>query len=238
MKLEINLEVISAICVGSTADVQGIGVDKATARDEEGKLMIPGSTLKGRIRWECERIGRALGLEICNPPRPDNMCPHFWARKNEKTDRFCILCEIFGAPGRRSPLKFKDAILLKDERLRDTPVLQAGKSVNERRSFDAQIRPGVSISRSRRTAFSQRLFFVETSTPNAHFRFKAEIEGHLPSERHRGFLLAGIRALSFVGGGRSRGLGWVRTEECFLDGRKIGENEWKQFLKPFEEVTK
>jgi CRISPR/Cas system CSM-associated protein Csm3 (group 7 of RAMP superfamily) len=61
VEAKIEWEVVSAICIGSTADVQGIGVDKATARFVNGSLIIPGSALKGRIRWECERIAHALG---------------------------------------------------------------------------------------------------------------------------------------------------------------------------------
>ncbi|MCS6861051.1 MAG: RAMP superfamily CRISPR-associated protein [Abditibacteriales bacterium] len=237
MKLEIELEVLSAVCVGSTADAQGIGVDKATARDADGKLIIPGSTLKGRIRWECERIARALGWEVCDAPQTDNMCPYFWHHRGVSDDKYCIICETFGGSARHAALWFGDAALADDVRLRNTPVLQRGKSVSERRPFDAQIRPGVSISRARRAAFSERLFFTETSAPNARFRFRALIEGDPPSHKHRALLLAGVRALSLVGGGRSRGLGWVRVARGVLDGDELTDTRWKELLKPLEEVT-
>jgi CRISPR/Cas system CSM-associated protein Csm3 (group 7 of RAMP superfamily) len=237
VKLVIELEALSAVCVGSTADVQGIGVDKATARDADSKLIIPGSTLKGRIRWECERIARALGYELCDAPQTDNMCPYYWHHRGVCDDRYCLICETFGGSARHAALWFGDATLADDERLRNTPVLQRGKSVNERRPFDAQVRPGVSISRARRAAFSERLFFTETSAPNARFRFCAVIEGKPPSDKHRALLLAGVRSLSLVGGGRSRGLGWVRVARCALDGDELTEARWKELLKPLEEVT-
>jgi len=237
MKLEIELETLSALCVGSTADVQGIGVDKATARDADGKLIVPGSTLKGRIRWECERIARALDWEICNAPQPDNMCPYFWHHRGVSDDRYCLVCETFGSSRRPAALWFGDAILGDDERLRNTPVWQPQKSANERRPFDAQIRPGVSVSRTRRAAFSERLFFTETSVPNARFRFCAVIEGEPPSDKHRALLMAGVRSLSLVGSGRSRGLGWVRVARCVLDGDEVTEARWKELLKPLEKVT-
>lgn len=238
MRLEIELETLSAVCVGSTADVQGIGVDKATARDADAKLIIPGSTLKGRIRWECERIARALGWQVCNAPQPDNMCPYF-GQQHGWSEEWCIVCETFGASRRRSALWFGDAALVDDERLRNTPVWQSCKSANERRPFDAQVRSGVSISRARRAAFSERLFFTETSAPNARFRFCAVIEGHPPSAQHHALLLAGVRSLSLVGGGRSRGLGRVRVAECKLDGEPLNDERWKELLKPLEaeEVT-
>jgi CRISPR/Cas system CSM-associated protein Csm3 (group 7 of RAMP superfamily) len=236
MRLVIELEVVSALCVGSTADVQGIGVDKATARDADGKLIIPGSTLKGRIRWECERIARALDWEICNSPQPDNMCPYFWQHRGVSNDRYCLVCETFGSSRRPAALMFCDAKLADDERLRNTPVLQVKKSASERRPFDAQIRPSVSISRARRAAFSERLFFMETSVPNARYRFCAVVEGKPPSDKHRALLMAGVRSLSLVGGGRSRGLGWVRVARCVLDGDEVTEERWNELLKPLKEV--
>lgn len=236
VKLEIELEVLSAICVGSTADVQGIGVDKATARDGEGKLIIPGSTLKGRIRWECERIARRLGFEICNAPRTDEMCPYCWHHQGVKDDRYCFVCQTFGGSGHPANLYFGDATLAGNSRLRDTAVLQRGKRVIERRPFDAQIRSGVSISRVRRTALSERLFFTETSAPNARYHFCTVIEGHPLTTQHRALLLAGVRSLSLVGGGRSRGLGWVRVVRCFLDGEELTEIRWREVLNPLEEV--
>lgn len=235
MKLEIDLEVVSALCVGSTADAQGIGVDKVTARGGDGKLIIPGSTLKGRLRWECERIARALGWSVCHAPRPDTMCPYDLPLQD---GRLCIVCEIFGASGQRSPLWFDDAALQLGEDLQNTPLGKSQQSPHARRAFDAQIRPGVSISRRRRAAFSQRLFFTETSAPNARFLFRACIEGDLPSARHRALLLAGVRMLSFVGGGRSRGLGWVRVATCRIDGREVAADHWPALLQPLQEGGK
>jgi CRISPR/Cas system CSM-associated protein Csm3 (group 7 of RAMP superfamily) len=237
VKLEIDLEVVSALCVGSTADAQGIGVDKVTARDTEGKLIIPGSTLKGRLRWDCERIARALGWPVCRAPQPDNMCPYVLPLRDGRAS-FCIVCEVFGAPGHRSPLWFDDAGLLLREELHHTPVGKFRESLQDRRTFDAQIRPSVSISRRRRAAFSKRLFFTETSAPNARFLFRACIEGDLPSDRHRALLLAGVRMLSFIGGGRSRGLGWVRVAACRIDGREVAADHWPALLQPLQEVGK
>ena len=164
MEVKIEWEVVSAICIGSTADVQGIGVDKATARHADGTLIIPGITLKGRIRWECERIARALGWEVCDAPLPASMCPYFWRDRRElPEDHFCDLCKMFGSSGKPSALWFGDATLKEDEEMRK--ILHGKKSVAEHRPFDAQIRPGVSLSRARRTALSERLFFYRDQRP-------------------------------------------------------------------------
>lgn len=233
MRIEVEIEALSAICVGSTADVQTLGVDKATARDGDQKLIIPGSSLKGVLRWECERIARALGWEVCEPPSPEDMCPYYWYRRGVRGERFCDVCLIFGTASRPSPLTFSDAVL-KEERFSGTPIVEPGREVDERRSYDSQVRPGVSISRTRRVAFGERLFFTETSAPNARFKFVSVIEGEDLEPRRKALLLAGVRSLSLVGGGRSRGLGWVRVARCVLDGREVKEGMWEELLRPLE----
>lgn len=220
LNLTVEWESTSALCIGSTADAQGLGVDKATARDSQGQLIIPASTLKGRLRHECERIARAFGEWVCDSPRARQMCPG-----THPQGGYCIVCEIFGSPGLRSPLDFSNAVL------KTALPVKANDSVNQHRRFDAQVRPGVSLSRARRAAFSERLFFVETTAPNTGFRFEARIEGEVPGAKHRALLLAGLRNLSLVGGGKSRGLGWGHVVRWVLDGQELPEARLVSLLK-------
>jgi len=225
--LQVEWQAATAFCIGSTADAQGLGVDKATARDRQGRLIIPASTFKGRLRHECEKIARALGETVCDSPHPDRMCPHYGPLAGE----FCLVCQLFGSPWRRSALDFSDGRLT-------TPLpMQSGEPLSQRRRFDAQVRPGVSISRARRAAFSERLFFTETSAPNADFRFQVEISGQLPDSdgpRLRALLLAGLRSLSLIGGGRSRGLGWGRVVQWTLNGEELPWDRLGEWLKEMD----
>ncbi|MBI4494829.1 MAG: CRISPR-associated protein Csm3 [Chloroflexi bacterium] len=214
MQVQIRVEWLSesALSVGSTADAQGLGVDKATARDNRGRLLIPASSIKGRLRHECERIERTLGGFVCLPPRAEQMCP-----LAHPQGQCCAVCEIFGSPWRPAPLRLSDGTLL----LASLP--EPIRTERELRPFDAQVRPGVSLSRARRAALGERLFFIETSAPNAGFRFQVTLEGELPSTRHRALLLAGLRCLSLLGGGKSRGLGWGRVVRWTVDGVEADE---------------
>lgn len=222
LHLKVEWQADTAFCIGSTADAQGLGVDKATARNREGQLVIPASTFKGRLRHECEKIARALGEEVCNSPQPDRMCPHH----GPLAGNFCVVCQLFGSPWQRSALDFSDAHFITE--------LPAGGSLSRRRRFDAQVRPGVSISRARRAAFAERLFFTETSAPNAGFRFEIEIAGQLPDSkgpRLQALLLAGLRSLAMVGGGRSRGLGWGQVVRWRLNGKELSADRLGELLK-------
>jgi CRISPR/Cas system CSM-associated protein Csm3 (group 7 of RAMP superfamily) len=215
MKVELVIEwqAESGVCVGSTADVQGLGVDKATARDDRGRLVIPGSTLKGRLRFGCRRIAGALGEWVCEGSRAERMCP-----VAHEQGSFCVVCETFGSPWRRCRLVFGDARLV-------TP-LPAGSGegvVAGGRRLDTEIRAGVSISRSRRAAYGERLFRLEASLPNLSLVYRADVLGEVAGPKQLALLLAGVRTLRMAGGGRSRGLGWGRTVRVVLNGEGLDD---------------
>lgn len=181
--------------------VTGTVADKVVTRDARGRFIIPGSQLKGKLRHACEQLLRSRGVDLCRPPRPDEMCPHA-----EGVTSPCLLCAIFGSPAVRSRLRFHDLTA----KAADLP--------------DETLRAMVSLNRRRRTAEAGRLFLVETAPNLAGLRFEnAEaITGHLSADSHAHLLLAGLRLLFAWGGGASRGLGWGRLEEeARLDGAPI-----------------
>jgi CRISPR/Cas system CSM-associated protein Csm3 (group 7 of RAMP superfamily) len=64
----------TALCVGAGGS-SGSLADKPIVRTKDGKLLIPASQLKGRLRHECEKIARGLNWPICESPRAEKMCP-------------------------------------------------------------------------------------------------------------------------------------------------------------------
>ena len=79
---------------------------KPLLKDGQGRPYLPGSTLKGVLRHEAERIVRALAGQdaACRAPRAEVMCPH-WPRFGE----FCPVCRTFGSPAFSSPFRFRFA---------------------------------------------------------------------------------------------------------------------------------
>lgn len=219
MRLEGKLEiwVRTALSVGSGGAPPGMGIDKAAVRDHEGRLVIPASSIKGTVRSECERILRGIDPDlVCCPPRAEQMCPHFELPSEREKPIYqregCPCCRLFGTNGRKAGLLFSDAWQ---------------ESTMKLKGVDSQVRPGVSLSRRRRTAEDERLYFVETSIPRAGFCFAGKIMGEVGARREVALLLAGIRSVVALGGGRSRGLGWIGTnldddeEEVCLDGSRV-----------------
>ncbi len=190
IRLELQVEFDTPFNVGSGA-MGGSVADKPLLRDFQGLPMIPASSLKGRLRHECERLAKALGEKCCHPPAADKMCQGQWP------DEFCPVCRLFGSPWHISPLFFSD---LKPS---EPALLKRGK-----RSPRSGLRYGVALSRRRRVAEENLLYTVETFGP---LTLSGAIEGNA-SEEGLALLLAGLDSLFALGGGRSGGLGWCRLE--------------------------
>ena len=72
------------------------------------------------------------------------------------------------------------------------------------------IRSGVTINRNRRVAEDQRLYFTETSLPNAGFEFSGDVTmGRDITNKQIKLLSAGLKYIHAIGSGKTRGLGWL-----------------------------
>jgi len=191
------LKADSAIHIGGPGHTLPL-VDRSVEVDEMGLPFIPASSFRGRVRAHLERLLKAFGKPVCTPPRPDLMCPHNPA-VTQKGERFCLACRIFGSAWRLSPVIFSDLELVEDYGL-----LEKGPWV----------RTGASIDRRLGTAEEQRLFAIEAVPPQVKdtaLVFQGVIEGQL-SREDLGWLVASLRMVTHLGGGKARGLGRVQVE--------------------------
>jgi len=178
-------------------------IDRTVVRDGRGRIYIPGSSLKGKVREACERLAAAQGLRVCQPPYPQGMCG-----KNQVP---CIVCRIFGTPGGRRDeslgLHWDNAYLTK---------VWTGAAKNLPLTYP---RSQVGMSRRRGVARERLLFTNEFAAEN--LTFQTCINGHLPltavlDEPGRYYelilLLAGLRMVDALGGATSRGAGRCQIE--------------------------
>ena len=179
---KITATINTALCIGDSGSGD-TGADKATIKTTDGKLYIPASTLKGIWRHACEAIKRGKGIPVCNAPLADNMC---------KSDH-CTICKIFGSPTLESNIFINDLIHDVDPELQTTAI-----------------RSGVTINRNRRVAEDHRLYFTETSIPNAKFKFSGDVSlsNDITDEQIK-LLNAGLNYIHAIGSGKTRGLGWI-----------------------------
>ncbi len=222
----------SGVLIGSTADVLSIGLDKATIRRRrvigDGQLadqqepLIPGSTLKGKTRNQCERILASLGWVVCRAPRADTMCPHD-AEVNRHYP-LCPVCQLFGGPSQQSRLFFGDAVAKTKQH--DTSLVDVDV---ESTRFLTRVQTGVAISRERRAAEDDRLYFVERGVEGVVYR--GEVAGYLDEEllsRQLALLVGSLESLVAIGGGKSRGAGWTSFEliTATIDEEPIPTEQW------------
>ena len=196
----------TALCIGDSGASE-TGADKSTVKTSDGKLYIPASTLKGIWRHACEAIARSKEHFVCNSPRAENMCPRPEEElENENTEAMqndhCIICQIFGSPSSESEIFISDLTLDNDLGTETTAI-----------------RSGVTINRNRKVAEDQRLYFTETSRPNAGFKFSGDVTISSDiTDKQIELLSAGLKYIHAIGSGKTRGLGWlsIAREETTL----------------------
>ncbi|MFV9504101.1 MAG: RAMP superfamily CRISPR-associated protein [Oscillochloridaceae bacterium umkhey_bin13] len=216
MKLEIAMTITSetALSVGAGGS-SGTLADKSIVRDGWGRPIIPGSQLKGKLRWAAEQLLRGLGYDIPTP---------FEGRDRE--DMETVVRALFGSPQHRSRLHFADlpgiiGPLEQSETLRSSP--------EQHRS---QIRPSVVINRQRGTAADSLLVFQEVAPEPMRFHAERAIIGMVDDQEHAALLWAAACLTPRWGGATSRGLGWASVDMAIsLDDEPQSEEMLKHALR-------
>lgn len=81
--------------------------DHAPLRDQQNRIILPARSIRGAIRSQAERIIRTLNPEAaCAVTDKEQACAPI-DKVHEKT-RLCLACQVFGAPGWRSPVEYSD----------------------------------------------------------------------------------------------------------------------------------
>jgi CRISPR/Cas system CSM-associated protein Csm3 (group 7 of RAMP superfamily) len=201
-RIAYTIEADSGIIVGSTSEILQIGIDRGAMRGhlvafnasnetlESNTVgpVIPGSSIKGKVRDQCERILRSIVKDssFCEPPNPRRMCA--------PGRPACALCELFGGPATPSRVFFADA---------------SCRIPQQAIRFSTKVQAGVSLSRRRRIAEDERLFFQERAVEG--LIYQGAIDGHLDprlADRQLALIVVGLERIVAVGGGKSRGSGW------------------------------
>lgn len=191
-------------------------VDRTVVRGRDGFAFLPASGLKGKVRDTCRAFVRLHdGLGDCPVPLPSNSSRYHPAD--------CLLCRVFGAPGRPSGLRWHNARLI--PAWQNLLRLQgAGEGSDERGVFGQTLeRTQVQLGRARGIAAEARLFTSEMVAPGLCFEARPALTGRCPLTSmtvaddedvyyELVLLLAGMRLVHTLGGGGSRGTG-----RCGLD---------------------
>jgi len=190
--LEGVIEAVTPLHIGAGKPEMEIEeVDMPILRAPDGVPYIPGSSLKGKLRSELEKIAKAKGLEVCTPPNVNDMCG---ASKRSPQD-LCIGCRVFGTAGRSLSVASK-------VKLRDAYPLEPVEAMLERH--------GTAIDRSTGTVSRAALYKTEAVPAGTRFGFELVAE-NLEEDELR-YLKAALKSVedSALGGASSRGFGKIR----------------------------
>ncbi|RLI35977.1 hypothetical protein DRO55_04425 [Candidatus Bathyarchaeota archaeon] len=178
--------------IGSGRPDIRIGEAISVLRNVKGVPYIPGSSIKGKVRTEAEKIARKLGYEVCNPPDTKKMCGSL---KSDEKD-LCIVCQIFGTAGekisRASKVKFRDALPLEEVK-------------------EFEVRTGIALDRERGSVHRKALYTIEAVPAGTRFGFEMVAENLTDEELS--LLLAAVKSVqdTGLGGSSTRGFGKVRV---------------------------
>lgn len=176
-------------------------VDRTVTRNQQGLVCIHGSTVKGRWRFFAERLLRS------SPPKElrlhadgEPLC------KDRNTA--CTLCRLFGNPAIPALLRVGQAELDENYQPLFADLLQ--QNVNPVVHPDAELRPGIALSRRRRVALPNHLFFDE-AVPAVQFRGPLQLMEPDPDlnrrQREITFLKAAARLVDGLGARKAGGRG-------------------------------
>ncbi|HZR97120.1 MAG TPA: RAMP superfamily CRISPR-associated protein [Chloroflexota bacterium] len=194
--------------VDFTLTVRGALALRGGARDARGRLVLPASQVKGRLRHACEQVARAVGLAVCRPPDAATMCP----QAPQVAAPPCAVCALFGSPAWPSPLRWRD--------------LHASLEPAGGRGAAVFARAGVALDRRLGVALPGSAYLLETSPPlpgdGLQFAAEPAVVGHVADAAPLHLLLAGCRLVASFGAGATRGLGWSAVEAVArLDGAPL-----------------
>lgn len=217
-ELEVKVKFRSEFHIGTGHGIPGV-VDDCTVRDSQGRLLIPGTTIKGIIRDACETVARFINIQHCHGTleRSGRLCGINYTSAYGEA---CSLCNLFGNRGHEAKVRFEaaryDATLEKFLAHDRLPQLVRDRQVH------AQWHNR--IDRQLGRAQEDFLFAYELGLRTWEFTASISEVSPIPSSqrrRHLILLLAGIRLVRELGGKRRAGKG-----ECtFTPFLKMETNE-------------
>ena len=197
-----------------------------------GEPILPGSSLKGKLRSTCETLSHALGLSACmlnhaasgvnctsdvnyyqcvRDTYQQTLKQNLQTRQQWIVTNTCDVCQLFGSPVKAGRLWVSDG------------ALKEWASV-------VQVRDGVVIDRDSQTAVDGLKYDYEVIPPSSQFELCIDLENPTdPDLALLGIALFEWYAGSSIGGFTSRGLGRFRIKNIKLSG--VDMNDPDQRLK-------
>jgi CRISPR-associated RAMP protein (TIGR02581 family) len=226
-KLQIRASIIFETAWRIGSGQEGPTSDLGVLLDPTGQPILPGSSIKGRLRNTCEALAPALNLKPCllKVEASGIKCAsdvgwysshreeHQQAVRAGVTEQLdwieentCDVCKLFGSPVRAARLRCSDGTLA-------NPAAAA-----------LRVRDGVVLDRDSHTAVDGLKYDYETVAAGTRFRVCFDLDNPtFANEALLGAALFDWHAGSSLGGFTSRGLGRFLLEDVTLHGVDLND---------------
>ena len=207
---------------------EGESSDLGIMSDPSGRPVLPGSSLKGRLRSTCESLAHALNLDACllNSEVSGVNCTsdiNYYRSVREEYrqtsresiesrlrwigENTCDVCKLFGSPVQAGRLRVSDGSLKEWANV-------------------VQVRDGVVIDRDSQTAVDGLKYDYEVIPPGSRFALCIDLDDS--SDQDLALLGAALfewRSGNSIGGFTSRGLGRFHLQEIEMRGVDLRDPE-------------
>ncbi|MDW7725981.1 MAG: CRISPR-associated RAMP protein Csx7 [Candidatus Methanoperedens sp.] len=189
--IQYTIKTKSDLHIGGHGSTLPAEVDNQVLKNHKDYPIIPGSSLKGVLRTEMERLLKGISIDVCSVP---DVC-----RSPKRKDvNECPVCTLFGGAELAGSVRIKDA------------------TANSKRTF---IRDGVAIERKTRKARGGAKYDFEAVPQGTEFYGEVTIENLDIDENKNAKLGAFLSLVDFfnacsgsIGHAISRGFGQINIE--------------------------
>lgn len=219
--IKYKINVLSEYHIGDGFSFAGI-VDNTIIKDGEGRLIMPGHTIKGIVRDALENLLSCYDIPSCNGTLKNGgkLCGVF---PSEKSDEKCFICQIFGSSFSEGNFYFTPAVY--EKRYRDGIVKGEVKDLLLRSQFRTSAHN--KIDRETGGAAEKHLFTYQLGSSAEAFYGEitdiAHSNNEVEKEKCEVLLIAALRLVRGIGGRRRKG--WGR---CTIE--IIEPENWKEII--------
>lgn len=224
-------------------------IDRAVLRDSKGYLYVPGSTIKGVVREQCEQLARFLGAEDDERLRIGS--PHIMRDAQAALQGYGkqvpIITRIFGSQAQAGRLFFEDARQAEPEFWDGPNIISEPENKGKYSSLQVDVATQVRLDRLTRTAVPHALYTSEFGIRD--LQFKGCIRGALecfPLDQETEealtysllLLLAGLLMVERMGANKSSGKGECsfKITELAVGGKPYLESDWQSWMDQLESL--
>lgn len=210
IKIDVNISFYNEYFIGGGKGTSQIG--NYVLKDINGLSYIPGTSLKGKLRYNVTSIYNSIKEHKCN----------FYNDSQEPCG--CIICDMFGEKN-----NLKGSLYYSN-------LNRSSENKNELFS----VRSGIQVNRYMKVTKDLSFFLTQTAGEAGTANYEGKIQGYLNENTYKEqlvFLYTAFYLTNTIGGNQSRGLGWLSDDKSlhiYVNGKEIDREKLREWSDEIE----